>query len=85
MVPDWLALEGRAVVAYWDDDLSVTPQGVTAGLSVGAQLQLTKLVALHVLVEDNFGTYNKSDLRLYALLNVSWCTWGTCPAGEVVP
>ena len=85
VVPDWLALEGRAVVAYWDDHLSVTPLGVTAGLSVGAQLQLTRLVALHLLVEDNFGTYNKSDLRLYALLNISWCTYNACPAGEVVP
>jgi hypothetical protein len=58
---------------------------VSAGLSVGAQLQLTQLVALHLLVEDNFGTYNKSDLRLYGMLNVSWCTYRACPAGEVVP
>jgi len=85
VIPDWLALEGRAVIAYWDDELSTTPEGVSAGLSVGAQLQLTQLVALHLLVEDNFGTYNKSDLRLYGMLNVSWCTYRACPAGEVVP
>lgn len=85
VIPEWLALEGRAVLAYFDDALSVTPKGVTAGLSVGAQLQLTKLIAVHLLVEDNFGTYNKSDLRVYAMLNVAWCTYNACPAGEVIP
>jgi len=85
VVPRWLALEGRAVVAYWDDDLSTTPEGVSAGLSLGARLQLTQLVAVHVLVEDNFGTYSKSDLRLYGMLNFAWCTYRACPAGEVVP
>ncbi len=85
VVPRWLALEGRAVVAYWDDELSTTPEGVSAGLSLGARLQLTTLAALHVLVEDNFGTFNKSDLRVYAMLNFAWCTYRACPAGEVVP
>jgi hypothetical protein len=85
VVPRWLALEGRAVVAYWDDDLSTTPEGVSAGVSLGARLQLSQLVAVHVLVENNFGTYNKSDLRVYGLLNFAWCTYRACPAGEVVP
>lgn len=85
VVPRWLSLEGRAVVAYWDDELSSTPKGVSAGLSVGARLQLTQLVAVHVLLEDNFGTYNKSDLRVYGMLNFAWCTYRACPAGEVVP
>ncbi|MFH2005265.1 MAG: hypothetical protein ABI333_01635 [bacterium] len=85
LVPRWFAVEARALVAYWDDELSVTPEGVTAGLALGGRLKLWRRAAIHLLVEDNFGTYSKSDLRIYALLNVSWCTWGSCPAGEVVP
>ncbi len=85
VIPGWLALEGRAVIAHWSDDLSVTPEGITAGLTLGARVRFARRVALHVMVEDNFGTYNRSDLRLFALVNVSWCTAGYCPAGEVIP
>ncbi|MFH2010053.1 MAG: hypothetical protein ABI333_25880 [bacterium] len=85
VIRDWLSLEARAVIAYWDDDLSVTPEGVSAGLGLGGRLNFGKWVALHVILEDNFGTHYKSDLRLFALLNFSWCTTGTCVAGEVIP
>lgn len=85
VVPRWLDLEGRAVVAHWKDELSVTPTGVTAGITAGARVTFAPQVALHVLLEDNFGTYSRSDLRLLALLDVSWCTAGTCPAGAVLP
>ncbi len=85
VLPGLLALEGRGVLAYWDDELATTPEGVSAGVSLGARLQLSQLASVHVLVEDNFGTYNKSDLRVYAMLNFAWCTYRACPAGEVVP
>lgn len=85
IIPRWFALEGRAVVGYFDDTLNATPNGVSAGLGLAGIVSLGRRAALHVLVEDNFGTHDRSELRLLALLNLSWCSSGGCPAGEVVP
>jgi hypothetical protein len=85
LIRRWLAWEGRATIAHWNDGLSGVPKGVTAGIGLGARARLGDRVALHVLVEDNFGTHNKSDIRVVGLMNVSWCTRGSCPAGEVIP
>lgn len=85
VVPDWLSLSGRGVVAYWKDPLSPTPEGLSGGLALGATLQLTRLFSLHTLVEDNFGAGRASDLRVYVLASFAWCTSHTCRAGEVIP
>ncbi|MDY0005130.1 MAG: hypothetical protein RBU30_27775, partial [Polyangia bacterium] len=85
IVPGWLDLEGRLVLAHWRDDLGLTPRGTTTGLTLGARLSLARQIALHVLLEDNIGTHTQADLRLLALLDLSFCTAGYCPAGVVLP
>jgi hypothetical protein len=76
-----LAWEGRLTVAHWNDQLQETLRGVTAGAALGAGWRFHPRMALYALVEDNFGEYFKSDLRLYGMLRVQWCSRGKCATG----
>ncbi len=77
-----LSFEGRATVAHWSDDLSPQLRGVTAGVAAGATWNFHKRVAVHLFAENNFGEFYKSDLRIFTMLRLTWCTSGRhCPAG----
>ena len=76
-----ISWETRATVAHWSDDLSPELRGITAGVAVGATWRFHERVAAHLMVEDNFGEHYDSDLRIYTMLQVTWCTSGRCTAG----
>jgi hypothetical protein len=73
-----LSWEGRMTIAYWNDDLQESLQGVTAGVALGGSWRFHQRMAVHLLVEENFGEFYKSDLRIYGILQVRWCHQAAC-------
>jgi hypothetical protein len=65
-------------IAYWNDDLQESLQGVTAGVALGGSWRFHQRMAVHLLVEENFGEFYKSDLRIYGILQVRWCHQAAC-------
>jgi hypothetical protein len=60
-----LEIEGRLTGYYWRADLqpSTAGTGVVLGAQAGGRFQLGPGVRLHLLVEDNVGTYYESQFR----------------------
>jgi len=68
-----LELEGRATGYTWRDDLQGgggTTSGVVFGLQGGGRYQLGPGVRLHLLLEDNFGTFYTSQFRGLAMVEL---------------
>ena len=68
-----IELEGRLTSYYWRDDLAQSPNGrsgVVSGAQAGGRFQLGAGVRLHLLVEDNAGTYYQSQFRGLAVLEL---------------
>jgi hypothetical protein len=67
-----LELEGRATGYRWSDELQTTGTGtgVVFGLQAGGRYQMGPGVRLHLLLEDNFGTYYLSQFRGLAMVEL---------------
>jgi hypothetical protein len=67
-----LEVEGRATGYAWRDELQVTGtgSGVVFGLQGGGRYQLGPGVRLHLLVEDNVGTFYASQFRGLAMVEL---------------
>jgi hypothetical protein len=69
--PRRLDVEGRATVSVWRADGLPEPQtAVVAGLGAGAIYRMSPKIRLHVLGEDNRGTYYRSQVRGLMILEV---------------
>jgi len=67
----YLELEGRATAYAWaSDDLPQLQTAVIGGLGVGAIYKMSPKIRLHVLAEDNRGTYYRAQVRGLAVLEV---------------
>lgn len=67
-----IELEGRLTGYVWRSDLepAVTGSGVVFGMQAGGRFQVGKGQRLHLLVEDNIGTYYESQFRGLAMFEV---------------
>jgi hypothetical protein len=67
-----LELEGRLTGYYWRNDLQPTldGSGVVFGAQAGGRVRMGRGVHLHLLVEDNVGTYYESQFRGLAMLEL---------------
>ncbi len=67
-----IELEGRLTGYTWRNDVQPTPDssGVVFGAEAGGRLRLGQGVHLHLLVEDNVGTYYESQFRGLAMLEL---------------
>jgi hypothetical protein len=64
-------LEGRVTIYGWRDDDVPEPQtALMAGLGLGGIYKMSPKIRLHLLGEDNRGTYYSSQLRALAILEV---------------
>ena len=65
-------LEGRLTGYLWRDDLNPNNDaGVVFGTQAGGRYLLGPGVRLHLLVEDNFGTFYSSQFRGLAVLEIA--------------
>ncbi len=66
-----LELEGRLTGYYWQSDLSpATDTGVVFGAQAGGRYRIGPGVRLHVLAEDNFGTFYYAQYRGLAIVEI---------------
>jgi hypothetical protein len=67
-----IELEGRLTGYTWRNDVQPTPDssGVVFGAEAGGRFRLGQGVHLHLLVEDNVGTYYESQFRGLAMLEL---------------
>lgn len=69
---DRISLEGRLLYAHFEDDLRpVVSRADSFGVQAGARVQLFPGLLLHLLAEDNVNRFYDSQLRFFALLDVS--------------
>jgi hypothetical protein len=65
-------LEGRLTGFTWRSDLNpATDAGITIGVQAGGRYQLGHGVRLHLLAEDNFGTFYEAQFRGLAVLELA--------------
>jgi hypothetical protein len=71
-VRDPIELEGRLTGYTWRNDVQPAPNssGVVFGAEAGGRFRLGQGVHLHLLVEDNVGTYYESQFRGLAMLEL---------------
>ena len=71
-VRDPLELEGRLTGYTWRNDVQPSPNssGVVFGAEAGGRFRLGQGVHLHLLVEDNVGTYYESQFRGLAMVEL---------------
>ncbi len=71
-VRDPIELEGRLTGYTWRNDVQPSPNssGVVFGAEAGGRFRLGQGVHLHLLVEDNVGTYYESQFRGLAMLEL---------------
>jgi hypothetical protein len=71
-VRDPIELEGRLTGYSWRNDVQPAPNssGVVFGAEAGGRFRLGQGVHLHLLVEDNVGTYYESQFRGLAMLEL---------------
>ncbi|MCS6912985.1 MAG: hypothetical protein RMK29_18345 [Myxococcales bacterium] len=85
LLRDHLGLEGRLTYMYWTDGGRAENNTHSLGLQAGARYALTRGVLLHLLVENNINRFYASQLRLVALLDLSYylggSSGGAAPAG----
>jgi hypothetical protein len=64
-------LEGRLTGYLWRNDLNPTnDEGVVMGVQAGGRYQLGPGLRLHILAEDNFGTFYKAQFRGLAMVEM---------------
>ena len=69
--PGTFELEGRLTGYHWRSDLQPdTNQGVVFGVQAGSRYELATGMRLHLLAEDNVGTFYRAQLRALALVEV---------------
>lgn len=69
---DRVSLEGRLLYAHFEDDLRPdVSRADSFGVQAGARVQLFPGLLLHLLAEDNVNRYYTSQLRFFAMLDVS--------------
>ena len=69
---DPIELEGRLTGYTWRNDIQPSPNssGVVFGAEAGGRFRLGQGVHLHLLVEDNVGTYYESQFRGLAMVEL---------------
>ena len=71
MRPRSLQLEGRLTGYEWkSDQQSATDKGVVFGVQAGGRFRLGEGTRLHLLIEDNFGSFYAAQYRGLAVLEV---------------
>ena len=68
---DLASLEARLTYVHFQDDLRLTDHADSVGLSVGGRIAFYRGMLLHLMVEDNVNRFYNSQLRFYALLDVT--------------
>jgi hypothetical protein len=90
LVRDLLGLEGRLTYMYWADGGREQNNTHSFGMQLGARYAVTRGVLLHILAENNINRFYASQLRLVALVDLSYylaprsvgaATWGLPSAG----
>jgi hypothetical protein len=67
-----LVAEARVSYVYWRDDSRIINAAHSFGFQTGLRYSFTRGATLHLVVEENFNRFYDSQLRLLALLDVSW-------------
>ena len=68
---DMVSLEGRLTLMNFANDGRPVDSGTSFGFVVGGRLALYKGMLLHVLFEDNINQFYSSQIRFYAVLDIS--------------
>jgi hypothetical protein len=69
--PGGVELEGRLTGYHWRSDLQPqTNTGVVFGAQAGTRFQIAEGMRLHLLAEDNVGTFYRSQYRGLAILEI---------------
>jgi hypothetical protein len=69
--PDLAWAEGRLTWAHSEDNLRPDFAADSVGFQLGGRLSLHRGMLVHLLVEDNFNRFYKSQLRFYAVLDLA--------------
>ena len=68
---DILGLEGRLTYVHFEDDHHTSNYADSFGFQVGARVSFWKGMLLHLIFEDNINRFDLSQIRFYALLDVT--------------
>jgi hypothetical protein len=67
-----VGLEARAMYLYWADSERIENNAHSASLQGGVYYALVRGVLLHLFAEDNINRFYRSQLRLMAMLDLSY-------------
>jgi hypothetical protein len=67
-----LGFEGRLLYMYFADDMKTDNRSHMLGMQLGARWAIVSGLLLHVLAENNIDRYYNSQLRLLAMLDLSY-------------
>ena len=67
-----LGLEGRAMYLYWADDQRESNRTHSVALQAGVRYALVRGVLIHLLAEDNVDRFYTTQLRVMAMLDLSY-------------
>lgn len=67
-----VGLEARAMYLYWADSQRIENNAHSASLQAGVYYALVRGVLLHLFAEDNINRFYRSQLRLMAMLDLSY-------------
>ena len=82
MLRNRLGFEGRLLYMYFADDMKTDNRSHMFGMQLGARWAIVSGLLLHVLAENNIDRYYNSQLRLLAMLDLSYLLG---PSGGGVP
>lgn len=72
LVRNTLGLEGRAMYLYWADDQRESNRTHSVSLQAGVRYALVRGVLIHLLAEDNVDRFYTTQLRVMAMLDLSY-------------
>lgn len=67
-----LGLEGRALYLYWADDQRESNRSHSVALQAGVRYAIVRGVLIHLLAEDNINRFYTTQLRVMAMLDLSY-------------
>ena len=67
-----LGLEGRAMYLYWADDQRENNNSHSVALQAGVRYAIVRGVLIHLLAEDNINRFYSTQLRVMAMLDLSY-------------
>ncbi|MCH9687829.1 MAG: hypothetical protein K0V04_40740 [Deltaproteobacteria bacterium] len=73
---DRLALDGRAYVLYYRDELNAARRGYSVALQAGANIRLGHGVYLGVVTEEMFTPFLRGAFRAFGILSMDWALRG---------